>query len=607
MSLPEQNQRTPLESLNEQLYSNRATQSAATVDTYREHDISGHGGWQAPPPPPPAPPKKRWSWSTWVAVAGVGFFVVSAAVAGYLFWQGNRAISSDRIGITFAPESAIASGDIVPIVVTIENNNPTDIFNASVFVDLPDGTRDGVDATMVRETYSDSLGDIARGDAVTRTIPVQLFGTQGQSLTIPVRVEYRVPDSNALLVANREFTISISSSPVVIAVGGPAQAASGEPLTLTVQVRSNASTNLADVALKAALPPGFLLTSSDPQVSSGGFVAIGPLAAGDSKQVRITGTLTGEAGEEKVFRFSAGTKNPDGTSTLAASFAEGVASVLLTKPTLAVNLSLDRQREEVVNAAPGQTIPALIAWENAGAAPLTDVRIEVKVAGAALDDSGTSGGTGFYRSSDRTIIFSKETSPTLAQIGAGDSGTGSFSLRTRSTGGLSGASQPTITVQVTATGVRDGQRVEVTPTFTRTVRVGTNVSITSSFTQSGGSVTPTPGQESIYQVLLTAKNTVNSVGAARITTQLPLHVRYGGSLSGASVTYDEASRTVTWNVGDLIPNATASASFTAVLAPSESQRGSSVVLAGQQSFVGTDRFSTAQVSASAPTLTVFVP
>lgn len=603
--VPGSDDKSALDSLQDRLYAPKG-ENGVQVDLYRTQEAPKPYGWTPPPPPIPEPPQKHLSRSAKFGIAAAIFFVLCGAVAAFLIWQGNRAISSDRIDIRVTPEISIASGDTVPLVVTVTNDNPTEIFNTVLFVDLPPGTRDANDPSIVREQYSDSLGMIESGGSVTRTIPVQLFGSQGQALTLPIRLEYRVPDSNALLVARAEHEVTVSSSPIAVSIAGAAQSTSGDPLTLSITVRSNAAAPLSDVALKAAFPPGFSLTSSDPQSLTDGLIPIGDIAPGGERTVRVTGVLVGEAGEEKVFRFSAGSKNPDGTNTLAATFAEGAASVSLSKPTVALSLSLNRESEETIAVAPGQSILGIIGWENAGSRELSNVQVEVSFSGNGLDVAGITAGSGFYRSNDRTVVFSRDTDAGLGRLSAGNTGTGSFGLRAKSAAALAGTTQPTITVTARVRGVRDGQTVELSPMVTRTIRVGTNVSLSSAAQRASGSPEPAPGVETSYQVTLMAKNALNSVGGARVTATLPQYVRFGGAIGAANISFDEATRTVTWNVGDLIANASASASFSASILPSESQKGTSPVLVGPQSFSGTDRF-TGPVSASAPAVTVSVP
>ena len=90
---------------------------------------------------------------------------------------------------------------------------------------------------------------------------------------------------------------------------------------------------------------------------------------------------------------------------------------------------------------------------------------------------------------------------------------------------------------------------------------------------------------------------------AAVTAVLPPYVDFVSGPGG--VTYDQASRTVTWSIGDLAAGVgytkpAATASFTVVLHPSLSQVNETPALTGAAQLSGTDRFAQVQVSATAP-------
>ncbi len=121
-----------------------------------------------------------------------------------------------------------------------------------------------------------------------------------------------------------------------------------------------------------------------------------------------------------------------------------------------------------------------------------------------------------------------------------------------------------------------------------------------------GPLPPTVGSETVYSVTLTAKNTVNSVGAAKETFTLPSYVRYVG-VADPGITYNPDSRTVSWSIGDIQPGGAATARFQIAITPSSSQLNSSPVLTSDQTFSGVDRFTQQQVYASAPAVTTELP
>jgi len=599
---------SPLDSLRERVY-RPEEKGGAQVPAYSHEEAPAAYGWQAPPPPAP---KKRLPWTIKFLIATGVFLVIAGAVAAFLIFHGTRAISSDRVKIEVQAPVSIASGDTVPVVITVHNGNPTTLKDAMLYASFPDGTRagDGTDAQLTQ--YSDALGDVSAGADVTRTVQVKLFGTEGQDFSVPLKVEYHTDGSNALFVSRDTFDATVSTSPISVQVQTLSQSPSGQPLTLSVSVRSNASSPVSNVALAASYPSGFSPTAADPKPSAANFFDLGTLDPGAVKTIKVTGTLTGETDDQRVFRFTAGSTNPDGSSTLGNSYAEGDATVTITHPFLNVGLSLNNSSSDTVVAEPGSTMNALVSWQNMLSDPLTNASIHVAVSGSALASGSISGGSGFYRSSDSSVVFDSSTNPELASLAAGDTGVGSFSFALKPTSALAGVASPTVTLTVSVSGQHASQGAiaqTLTSTQTRTIKVGSTVSLSSALSRSAsdtGPIPPAAGTESTYTVTLTAKNSVSSVGAAKETFTLPSYVRFMGA-ADSGITFNPDTHTVTWGVGDLAAGASASGTFQIGFTPSASQSGDSPTVIGEQSFTGVDRFTGAPVTATAAALTSELP
>jgi hypothetical protein len=605
-------ERSPLESLENRLYRNQDPKEVS-VPAYSNQETPQAYGWEAPLPPPPPLPKKRMPWTVKFLIAAVLFLVLAGGAAAFLVFHGIRSFSSDRVAIQAQSVASIASGDTVSIVITVHNGNPTALNNATLFASLPEGSRtgDGTDAPLTQ--YSDVLGTVPAGGDATRTIQVKLFGTQGQSLTIPIKVEYRTDGSNAAFVSQKDYSITVSTSPISVQVQTLSQTASGQPLTLTVIVRSNASAPVQNVALSAQYPSGFTVQKTDPAASGTNFFTLGTLVPGDQKIIKISGVLIGQNADTRTFRFTAGSVNPNGTSSLGNSYAEGDATLAITHPFLNVALSLNRESADSVIASPGDTIGAMLTWQNTLTSTLTNASIKIAVTGNALAANSVSGGSGFYRSSDSSVIFDSSNNTPLASLAAGDTGAGSFTFAIKSPSALTGTKNPTVNLTVSVTGQQPSQggaSQSLSSTVTRTVKIGTTVALTSTLshtnTTTSGPVPPKSGKETLYTVTLGAKNTLNSVGAAKDTFQIPSYVRYTG-VADASVSYNADTRTVTWNIGDLQPGAGSTAHLQLGFTPSTSQVGNSPVLVQDQNFSGVDRFTLQQAYASAPPLTTELP
>jgi hypothetical protein len=592
---------SPLESLQDRVYSPSADITEESRE-YSHEDVATPYGWQAPPPP--VPPKKRMPWTVWFLAATVAFLLLAGAVAAFLIFHGTRAISSDRVTITADAPVRIASGDTVSFVMTIHNDNPTTLSKATLFATFPEGTR-AADGSDTPTQYNDVLGDIPAGGEVTRTVQIKLFGAENQSLSIPIRVEYRTEGSNALFVSEKEATVVVATSPISVQVQTLSQTPSGQPLTLSVIVRSNASTPLENIALTAQYPSGFTVRTTDPSQSGNNYFSLGTLAPGDQKTIKITGSLIGQNTDQRVFRFTAGSSNTNGTNTLGNTFAQGDATITVTHPFLNVGLTLNREATDSIVVEPGETVGANVAWQNMLNEALTNASIRIAVAGNALQPGSISGGTGFYRSQDSTVIFDSSTNSSFSSLSAGDTGAGNFSFAVRPAQSLVGVKNPTVTLTVSMAGQQTNQGTTpqtLNATLTRTIKVGTQVNLTSMTARSTGPIPPVAGSETTYKITLTAQNSVNSVGAAKVTFTLPSYVRWTGT-ADASYVYNPDTRTVVWNIGDIAAGAKALATFEVGITPSTSQRSTVPTLVSSPTFTGVDRFAQQQVDASAERIT----
>lgn len=618
--MPPEDADSPLENMRKRLYAPEPIESAVQTPLRQKAPRQvPQQGWTPPPPPIVKPPSgwKAMPWASRFLVLALGFFVVAGGTAAFLFLQGTRSISADNVIIDADGQPTIGSGDTVAIVIKVKNNNPATITNVNMTVDLPEGTREAVDKSKPFDNYSDTLGDLGPGAETSRTVNAVLFGAQNQVLTIPIRVEYKAEGSNASFVTEDQYTVTVTTSPLSLTVSAPNEAASGEPFTLVITARSNAQTPLENVGVQVTYPPGFTAQSTTPSPSSGTLFSIGTLAPGAQQSITIRGILTGQDTDERVFRISAGTRTSSDATAIALPYATSDALVRVARPFLATTLSLNGDPADTVLAPPGESVNALLSWQNNLTVPISDAQITVKFSGNGFDPSQVFTQSGFYRSSDSTILFSKDTNRELSQLLPGTSGTGAFSFMPKSAAALAGVANPTITLAVSIAGNRlsqSGVPEVVSSTVTKTVKVGTSVEFSSRVLRSTGPFTntgpvpPKPNTETTYTIELTAKNSVNAIAGAQASMTLPSYVRFTNAVSPVgSVTYDERTRTVTWKVNDLAGSATTKASFQVALLPSVSQSGTSPVLVSEQTFTATDRFTKGPVSARAERLTTQFP
>lgn len=537
------------------------------------------------------------------------FFIMSLAVAGYFFYFGGNTVSSSKISLTIDGPTTVAGGDTVPLQLTVINRNPVAIENAIVEVTFPPSTRDAEDTTQEYPRYIENLGRVESGATVTRSLRAVLFGGAGETVSLPVSLSYDTSGSNASFTKKSAYSLGISSTPLELSVGTLSETVAGKPLTLTVTVRSNATLPLENVVLSGTFPFGFSVTNSSMPLT-GSSVLIGTMKPGESKTVTLTGVLDGQQSEQRVFHFNVGTASGPSDSTLAVTYMSQETAVSISAPFIVTTLSVNGSLAENAVITSGVNQNITVAYRNTLPTTVSSVTVEVAVSGAIVDYGSISASRGFYRSSDRTIVFSQDTDPALAKLAPGASGIGTFNFRTLS--GVAGA--PSVTFSVSVSGTRVGQTnvpEKVEASLTKTVKVLTAVVLSAQSLHSSGSIAnggpipPTPDQKTTYSIVWSVQNQGSSIADGVVSATLPSYVSYTGKTAGSGAfSYDSAARRVTWRPGDIAQGTGAQGVFQVELTPSTSQLNRSPQLTSTASFTGFDRFAGVTVKDSVDAVTI---
>ncbi|MCR4333771.1 MAG: hypothetical protein NUV60_02030 [Patescibacteria group bacterium] len=534
------------------------------------------------------------------------FFILSLGAAGYFFYFGGNTVSVDKVTIDIQGPTTIAGGDTVPLSVTITNTNPVALENATIEIAFPSGTRSASNVLVSYPRYVENLGTLASGARITRSIKAVIFGGAGQTLTLPVLFSYGTAGSNADFAKKSSYALAVSSTPLSLSVDTLSETVSGKPLTLTLTVRSNANVPLNNVVIENELPFGFSVLSSSLPLNNSSF-SLGTIAPGASKEVKLVGTLVGQDKEQRVFHFTVGTANASNDQTPAVAYMTQDATVIITSPFINTTLAINGDTSTNLVVMPGSHQNVSVSYTNTLSTSITNATVAITVSGSAVDYESIQTASGFYRSVDHTVVFSRDTDPSLAALAPGASGIGTFFFSTLSASALSVA--PTLTLAISVSGTRVGQTnvpEDVSASVTKTVKVATVLVLSASALHSSGSlgnsgpVPPKVDKETTYTIVLGVQDKGSAVAGGTVTTVLPGYVKYTGLTNGVGTfSYNEAAHTVSWSTGDLAQGASAQAAFQVSFTPSLSQKGSVPSLTGPISFSGFDRFAGVQVTSSA--------
>ncbi|KND46737.1 MAG: hypothetical protein AB201_02775 [Parcubacteria bacterium C7867-006] len=560
--------------------------------------------------------KKNNSFFNKFLMYSVGFFILSLAVALFIFYGGLNMISSNNLDINIIAPSTVSSGEELSAGLSVVNGNRTDLEEVALFIDYPDGAAATGEENKILTHDKINLGTIPKGKSADYTINAVLFGEKDAVKTFILKLEYKVKGSNAIFSKEKTFDVSIGSSPLIMDIDYPKEVNSGQIITINVSLTSNSTAPIQNTLVKVEYPYGFTYKDSNINPYRDNSIwNLGDLKGGDKKVLTIRGVLVGQNLEDRSFRISAGSQSSDNLKDFETPLATGIFTMGIRKSFYNLTVTADND----IAYTAGQYIPVTIKWQNTLPDKILNNKIEVAISGNAFDrNKVTSSGGGFYQSINNMIVWDKNGTNSLLSILPGDSNQVSFTLSSiadLTSGRL--IKNPHIDLHVVMSGDRSG--TDATTIFSEedvTIKIASNLGIKAKtlrdvgpFTNTGP-IPPRADNESTYTVTWTLLNSTNDVKNTIVSATLPAGIVWKGETSpiNEKIDYNSDNRTITWNVGGVSAGvgysfAPREVSFKVGLAPSINQIGSVPSLTSNISATAMDTYTEKSISSSAQAVT----
>jgi len=549
----------------------------------------------------------------WILGIAIAFFFVSAGVFVYYFTIGSGAsvAAPGNIDITVRGPFSVVGGELAELQITVVNRNKAPLELADIVIKYPEGTRSPSDFLTDLPRQRISLGSIEPGGRRQGTVSAVFIGTEGARKNVRVELEYRIADSSAIFVSETDYNISFTSSPVSVSIDSNKETVSGQAVVMTATIASNVDTILKDVLVEADFPFGFTLESANPSPSYNdkALWEIGNLEPGREYKITVRGRIEGQSGDERVFRFNAGTRKKLDGNSIDVLLAEGLHHTSIARPFIGLDIALNKQSgEDPASALPGESVNVAVSWVNNLPISVNDAVIVASLNGFTIDGRTVRTTDGFYRSTDNTVLWDKSTTRgELAMLTPGQRGTVSFSFEVPPEAELLNERNSKLTITVHVAGKREAQ-VGVPETLQATAQREVKLESNLEFVVQGfyyqnpfGSIGPLPpkvNQETTYAIVFTVANTSNRIEDAVLTATLPPYVRWMGvhSPAGERIDFIASDGGVRWNMGDIAPGVGVGSTpprqvaFAIGFTPSASQIGQEPPLIRDLQLTGYDSF-----------------
>ncbi len=540
-------------------------------------------------------------------IGAIIFFVCAVAFSIYMFLNGGVSVSNDNIDINVLGNAFTKGGDELPLQIEIANHNNASLELADLIIEYPRGASD--DPTDMVRLPRQSIGNIGKNSSVTENVKVTLFGEEQSIRNIKVTLEYHPEGSNAIFTKEKDYPVTISSAPLSLSIDAPDEVTSDQDISFKVTATLNtALPPNGTTMLQISYPNNFVFDSATPAPSYGSTIwNLSGLTQATPISIVVKGRLIGQDGDQQVFHIYAGTTSPKDQSIVNVVYNSLLKTITISKPFLEAHILVNDQDLPSYTASGGDTVNASIAWSNNLSNRITNGKIIVSFSGNVFDKNSVNPLEGFYDSANSQIIWDKNSIPELASIEPGASGEISFNFKPLSLIGLSNIKDPQMLLSVSIEGEQPslgGTSASVNNFTKKVIKIISDFQLASSASYLSGSLPPKAETETQYTVAWSLSNSANNITGAEARSVLPIYVKWVGLAPGSNenVTYDDQTREVIWNIGQVRPNtgidSNRQASFVISLTPSLSQVGSvpqlmkDVILTGSDVFTGTSIRST---------------
>ena len=293
-------------------------------------------------------------------------------------------------------------------------------------------------------------------------------------------------------------------------------------------------------------------------------------------------------------------------------------TIAVERPSVGLDITFNGENDPVYVAPAAQTVNASIKYQSNLPDKLLNPRLEARFSGNALNESSVTAYTnGFYNSGTDRVTWGLVNQEGATTLSPGDQGQVLFSFA--SLPDVTGKSRE-ITIDFYLTGQPVGSTNTITVHETRTVKIASQVTLTSKVLHStgpfknSGPIPPQVEKETTYSVLWSVGNTQNAITDAKVTAHLGSAVKWVNSYSvnPEEISYDEGTNIVTWNLGTLNSGVGFSTperqvAFEVALTPSLSQVGLTPTLANSVLFTGFETVAQKTINLSSPALTTAMP
>jgi len=530
------------------------------------------------------------------------FIVLIILIFGYgaYQWQ-NNIYSKEILKLEILGPTETKLSQEIEYVVKYKNNGDFRLDNPELIFEAPENSLQDGEFFEMQILNSEKLGGaIYPGEEKNFSFKVRLLGKEGDIKIAKASLSYKPKNLNARYESSSSFSTQIKSAPLVLGFDLPSNVSGDNNFDFKLNYFSNLDYPLTDLRCQIDYPSGFEFVRSSPSALEKTDWIIPVLNKSEGGGIEITGSLSGNVGEAKIFKAKIGMWK-DNRFVVLREIERGVE---ITEPSLYIRQEINNNPQYI--ASSGELLHYEIFFKNVGDEGLTNLFMVSQFEDSILDFGTMNSNSGDYQPGDNSIIFDWNKNPKLQYLSPLEEGKVEFWIRVKDD--LANIKNPIIKSNIF---IGQTKQSFITKVNSKLV-VEQKGFFENDIFENSGPIPPKIGKETTYIIVWTPKSYYSDVENVKVRALLPNNVELTGEVFPegelSNFTFDSQTREIIWSVGNLKKGILGSTIvFQVKLTPNSSQRGSAATLVDQVIITGYDAWTESNLSSSSISINTSLP
>ena len=468
--------------------------------------------------------------------------VIAVCALFFFVWQ-NMSFSKEILKVEIIGPEKASVGEEIEYIVKFKNNGAVRLENPELTFEFPEGAIIDQGTRIQRKTADEIQGDIYPGQERTVKFTTRYLGKENDAKTVKATISFQPKDLKSRNEVTTSFTTILNEVPINFTLDIPAETASGKAFSFRINYSSNVNYPLEDISFIIQYPDGFEFLYSQPKALENTQWDIPILNEAGSGKIEVSGILTGNSQEQKIFRARMGIWK-DGNFIL---LKESIKGIQIASPSLYITQKLNNSEDYI--ASTGDHLHYEVFFRNLSETPSTNMILIIRLEGSSLDFNSIVAPEGKFEAGDNSIIWEPKNVPDLQYLDPGQEGKIEFWIDVKKDWKMKNLADknPTIKNKV----MINTSRGEFVTKLGTTLEAKQNIYFEDKYFDNSGPYPLEANQKTYVTVEWTANGTFNDVGEAVMKTVLPDNVIYEKKTypEGVDLVFDEDTRELVWNIG----------------------------------------------------------